>query len=63
MAKKVSGADKSNIYGEKINYTITLEPLTEQYLPTLDYPLNVSLKNVLYEYPGTYRIGFPLEKT
>lgn len=60
--KKVSGADKSNIYGEKINYTITLEPLTEQYLPTLDYPLNVSLKNVLYEYPGTYRIGFPLEK-
>lgn len=60
--KKVSGADKSNIYGEKINYTVILEPLTENYLPTLDYPLNVSLKNILYEYPGIYRMGFPLEK-
>lgn len=60
--KKVSGADKSNIYGEKINYTVILEPLTEHYLPTLDYPLNVSLKNILYEYPGIYRMGFPLEK-
>lgn len=60
--KKVSGADKSNIYGEKINYTVILEPLTEHYLPTLDYPLNVSLKNILYEYPGIYRIGFTLQK-
>lgn len=61
--KNFSEIDKSTVYGEKINYTITLEPLTEQYLPTLDYPLNVALKNLLYEYPGTYKIVSPSGKT
>lgn len=61
--KTFSNIDKINVYGEKINYTVTLEPLTEQYLPTLDYPSNIYMKNVLYEYPGIYRLNYLPEKT
>lgn len=61
--KKISKADNTNIYGEKINYTVSLEPLTEQYLPTLDYPLNVYMRNSFYEYPAVYRANFLVEKT
>ncbi|MCS7163509.1 MAG: DUF3488 and transglutaminase-like domain-containing protein [Thermodesulfovibrio sp.] len=61
--KKLFEMSKSSIYGEKISYTIILEPLTEKYLPTLDYPVSVSTKNLIYEYPGTYKIAFSLEKT
>ncbi|MEN2994664.1 MAG: DUF3488 and transglutaminase-like domain-containing protein [Thermodesulfovibrio sp.] len=61
--KKLFEMSKSSVYGEKISYTVILEPLTEKYLPTLDYPVSVSTKNLIYEYPGTYKIAFSSEKT
>jgi len=61
--KKVSQVDNSIVNGEKINYTVALESLTEQYLPTLDYPFNIYMKNISYEYPGIYRSNFLAEKT
>ncbi|WP_353684826.1 transglutaminaseTgpA domain-containing protein [Thermodesulfovibrio sp. 3907-1M] len=61
--KRVSDKDSANIYGEKINYTVTLEPLTEQYLPVLDYPLKIYIQDISQEYPGVYRMKFSPEKT
>lgn len=60
--KTVFKGFRSDIYGEKIYYTVSLEPVTEQYLPVLDYPSNVYMKNVFYEYPGDYKTVFPIEK-
>lgn len=60
--KTFLNANENIFSGEQINYTINLEPLTDQYLPVLDYPLNIQLKNVIYEYPGTFRVNFVIEK-
>lgn len=60
--KKISEKDKAIINGEKVNYTVILEPLTEQYIPTLDYPLKVYLPNIYQEYPGVYRMNSQSEK-
>ncbi|MGB9822105.1 transglutaminaseTgpA domain-containing protein [Thermodesulfovibrio sp.] len=61
--KRVSEKDSATIYGEKINYNVTLEPLTEQYLPVLDYPLKIYMPDAALEYPGIYRMKFSPEKT
>lgn len=61
--KKISEKDKAIINGERVNYTVILEPLTEQYIPTLDYPLKVYLPNIYQEYPGVYRMNSQSEKT
>ena len=61
--KTISRLVKSNVYGEKINYTVTLEPATEHYLPALDFPSNIYMRNVSYEYPGIYKTNFAIEKT
>ncbi len=53
---------KSDVYGQKIYYTVSLEPETGQYLPVLDYPSNVYMRNVFYEYPGVYKTLLPVEK-
>jgi len=60
--KTISRLVKSNVYGEKINYTVTLEPTTEHYLPALDFPSNIYMRNVSYEYPGIYKTNFQLKK-
>ncbi|MEN2985067.1 MAG: DUF3488 and transglutaminase-like domain-containing protein [Thermodesulfovibrionaceae bacterium] len=60
--KTVKDGSPKMLSGDKISYTVTLESLTEQYLPTLDYPLNIYLPNISYEYPGVFRIKFPSEK-
>ncbi|MCS7214589.1 MAG: DUF3488 and transglutaminase-like domain-containing protein [Thermodesulfovibrio sp.] len=56
--RKFFKSDRIKIRGERIDYTIILEPLTENYLPTLDYPIDVFTKNIVYEYPGSYRVIF-----
>ncbi len=61
--KRVSEKQNTTVYGEKINYTVTLEPFTEQYLPVLDYPLKIYMPEIFIEYPGTYRMKFSPEKT
>ncbi|GAB6184182.1 DUF3488 and transglutaminase-like domain-containing protein [Thermodesulfovibrio hydrogeniphilus] len=54
---------KSNAKGERITYTVYLEPLTEQYLPVLDYPFNVFMQKVIYESPASFKTNFAIEKT
>lgn len=61
--KRVSVKDNATIYGEKINYTVSLEPLTEQYIPALDYPFKIYMPDISLEYPGIYRIKSSPEKT
>lgn len=61
--KTVSKDSKTKISGEKIEYAVSLEPLTEDYLTLLDYPSNIYMKNISYEYPGIYFVNFPIEKT
>lgn len=61
--RTLTNSSKTNIKGDKITYTVMLEPSTEQYLPVLDYPLTVFLKNLTYEYPGVFKAGFVIEKS
>ncbi len=54
---------KPDISGERINYTVYLEPSTENYLPTLDFPINIYLKGVSQEGTDNFKADFPIEKT
>jgi len=48
---------------EKVTYSIMLEPSTEQYLPVLDFPENVYMRNIVYEYPGVFKTSFIIDRT
>lgn len=48
---------------QKITYTVFLEPSTEQYLPVLDFPSSVYIKDIIHEYPGVFKTSFIIEKT
>lgn len=51
------------ISGQRISYTVSLESLTENYLPVLDYPVTTYLPNATYEYPAVFRVNFAPEKS
>ncbi len=53
----------SDAKGERITYTVYLEPLTEQYLPVLDYPLSVFMQKVISEPPASFKTNYSIEKT
>ncbi|MCX7988061.1 MAG: DUF3488 and transglutaminase-like domain-containing protein [Thermodesulfovibrio sp.] len=50
------------ITGEKIRYTIILEPSYENYLPVLDFPATVYLKGISIEYPGIFKTDSSIER-
>ncbi|WP_297213428.1 MULTISPECIES: transglutaminase family protein [Thermodesulfovibrio] len=54
--------NKISIKGQPITYTAVLEPFTENYLPTLDYPSNVFIRHVTIEEPATFRTNFSIDK-
>ncbi len=50
------------ITGNRIRYSVFFEPSYENYLPVLDFPLNVYLQNLILEYPGVYKTKNPIQK-
>ncbi len=50
------------IIGKRIRYSVFFEPSYENYLPVLDFPLNVYLQNLILEYPGVYKTKNPIQK-
>lgn len=50
------------ITGKRIRYSVFFEPSYENYLPVLDFPLNVYLQNLILEYPGVYKTKNPIQK-
>lgn len=60
--EEISSLGDKKIRGKRINYSIFFEPSYEKYLPVLDFPLDVYLKNIISEYPGVFKTTHPIKK-